>query len=306
MDATAHFYEQFVDEVIVEGSPGSGKTTALRKTIPDLVESLADTHTVFLNNRPWYRYVDEMAMHVPAGRNKPDSFMFKRYDKAARAQHLMETATVGWTMAQDRVLAYQRFAAEYERHNGAKRILNVLERDARTAFNLFSPANYYHVIESPASIAAQREAREQSVFRTYATERDTRLTWIEFSSVVASCAGMVKLLYDVYRPKRTVMIWLDVDPDLCYKRMMARGHPVETAGLDRDYMYYLHKAHKVYCGNDRVVYDELNGRVSLFENVFNAGHDLCLRVHGDRFDGDMVGCSMAIRDRILAAIDLEE
>ncbi len=270
----------FVDEVVVEGVPGAGKSSALRTLMPMLEKRFHDTHVVMLNYRP-VRVLEDELTHNP---NQTTNFMALCYQPSIRGSHILCRSTIALPMLLLRVKHYERFKAEHDRTG--KRILNVLEGNELTAASLFLPSAYYHIYQD-------KEAMEQTA------DNGTGLAWQDMRDMQKHMMDLIKHIREMMAPARTLMIWMKLPPILAWDRVMRRGQKDERVGLDKSYMQYLHHAHQAFCTSDEKAMVLVDRRVIPFQHLYDVDRDAILTLDVTQFDEQgPYPVAKALRERI--------
>ena len=255
----------FVDEVVIEGVPGAGKSSSLSTLMPMLETQLCETHVVMLNYRPVRVLQDELE-HDP---NRTAHLMARCYQPSIRRFHILFRLTTALPTVLSRIKHYERFKAEHDRTG--KRILNVLERNELTAAGLFVPCAYYHMYED-------EEAMEQTV------EPGLRLAWADVQTLQKHMLDLINYIREMTAPARTLLIWMKLPPTTAWERVMKRGQKDEKDGLNISYMRYLHYAHQAFCTSDEEAMVAVNRRIIPFQDLYDVDRDAVLTLDVAPFD----------------------
>ena len=208
--ATRKQYD-FITEVVIEGLPGAGKTSAIVALAEHYAQWYTDT-LVFVNGKPHKYRQDERAV---------SNFLEMRYDPDIRQRRILTTSCIGVRMAADRLEAYECMRQEHEKTG--KKVLNLMERDDFTAIRLFLPATFVHL-------------------------QPTSIEWIDFRGMIDEFDEVAKAVHAVTEPRLVIVVYLDVDAELAFERVRKRNRPTELRGFEAWFMHYLKRAHDIYLG----------------------------------------------------------
>lgn len=269
-----------VDDYIVEGLPGSGTTTFLKKLLPKLLEEFKDTHDLYYNNARWYAVDDvgtgsqvrDMRKKTSAGINHAQAVKMadlpdvldSLYGKRSPHSYMFVSQLYHFLMQSE--LQFRRsFVID---PTAPRAMLHVRERSSQTAIGIFSDGAHYRCREriSKSYYAVVRDKLKSVITPTEITPvmgiiqshlpTPAQLDPIEDNRNFQRLALHTSIEQYMFMYDRdeinTNLIYLKCDPRLAFMRaVQKRGRPAETEGMTVDMSYNLASAHDAFFGIDK-------------------------------------------------------
>ncbi|KAJ8031365.1 hypothetical protein HOLleu_28074 [Holothuria leucospilota] len=146
-------------------------------------------------------------------------------------------------------------------------LYHITERNSSTAYGLFHYASWYHLREKGRRQAAAPHPAE---------------SWQDFSKLQKTGLDIVRFTHTkAFNVDKTLIIWLDpILPELAYQRVISRGQKHEVSGFDFNYMTFLWRAQKAFCG-DEVQLKHFAGNIVPLQHIYPPHTTSLLRIEVD-------------------------